>query len=152
MRAVESLLYKLSLFLVLGVSVFAAETKVTMKDLPAAVQKTVAEQTRAATLRGLSKEIENGKTYYEAESTVNGKSRDVLIDPNGTIVEVEESVTLESMPDAARIGLKREAGSGRILRVESVTRESVVSYEAVVERHGKKSEVSVNADGSRSKH
>jgi len=123
-----------------------------MKDLPAAVQKTVAEQTRAGRLGGLSKEIENGKTYYEAETTVNGKSRDILIDPGGTIVEVEESVTLESLPIAARAGLERVAGSGRILRIESVTRESVVTYEAVIERHGKKSEVSVNADGSLLKH
>jgi hypothetical protein len=122
-----------------------------MKDLPAAVQKTVTQETKIAKLRGLEKEIEHGKTYYEAETTVNGKSRDILIDPSGTIVEIEEGVTLESLPAAARSGLKHSAGTGKILRVESVTRGSVVSYEAVIERQGKKTEVSVNADGSRTK-
>ena len=61
-------------------AMFAAETPVQMKDLPAAVQKTVQEQTRNAKLNGLAKEVEDGKTFYEAETTVNGKSRDVLID------------------------------------------------------------------------
>ena len=140
-----------NLLLCLAVTALAAETKVLMKDLPAAVQKRVTEETKTAKLRGLEKEVEHGMTYYEAETTINGKSRDILIDPSGTIVEIEESVTLESLPEAARGGLQRAAGTGKILRVESVTRGSAVSYEAVIERQGKKSEVSVNADGSRRK-
>ena len=43
------------------------EVKVKMQDLPLAVQKTVREQAKGATLHGLSKEIEDGKTFYEAE-------------------------------------------------------------------------------------
>lgn len=58
----------------------AEETKVKMKDLPPAVQKTVQEQTRTAKLRGLAKEVENGKTCYEAETTVNCPWRPSLRD------------------------------------------------------------------------
>lgn len=126
----------------------ASETRVQMKDLPQPVQKTVQEQTKTAKLRGLAKEVENGKTFYEAETTVNGKSRDILIDPTGAIVEVEEATTLESIPEAAQKAFKTAAGSGKILRLETVTKGSVVSYEAVVQKGGKKSEVAVNADGS----
>ncbi len=142
---------RLSFGILLSASIFAAEAKVALKDLPAAVQKAVRQETKTAKLRGLEKEIEHGKTYYEAETTVNGKSRDILIDPNGTIVEIEESVTLESLPEAARSGLKRAAGIGKILRVESITRGSTVSYEALIERHGEKVEASVSADGLRRK-
>ncbi len=126
----------------------ASETRVQMSDLPPAVQKTVREQSRTAKLRGLAREVEHGKTFYEAETTVNGKSRDVLMDSAGAIVEVEEAVALESIPAPAQQALKTRAGSGKILRVESVTRGSAVSYEAVIEKNGRKSEAAVNSDGS----
>lgn len=129
-------------------TLLASETRVQMKDLPKPVQKTVQEQSKAAKLRGLSREVENGKTFYEAETTVDGKSRDILIDATGAIVEVEEATNLQSIPDAVQKAFKTAAGSGKILKVETVTRGPVVSYEAVIQRGGKKSEVAVNADGS----
>jgi hypothetical protein len=50
----------------------ASEKPVKMKDLPSAVQTTVQEQSKGATVRGLSKETDNGKTYYEVELKVTG--------------------------------------------------------------------------------
>jgi uncharacterized membrane protein YkoI len=126
----------------------SGETKVRMQDLPDAVQKTVREQTKNAKLRGLSKEIDDGRTFYEAETRVEGKSRDILIDSNGGVVEVEETVSLDSLPEAARKALRAHAGTGKILRVEFVTRGSKVSYEAVIRKNGKNTEVSVSADGA----
>ena len=126
-----------------ALTVFAAETRVQMKDLPPPVQKTVQEQIKTAKLRGLSREVERGKTYYEAETTVNGKSRDILMDASGAIVEVEEATAFESIPEAAQKALRTKAGSGKILRVESVTKGSTV-----IEKNGKRSEVAVNAGGS----
>jgi hypothetical protein len=76
--------------------VLLADTRVQMKDLPEPVQKTVQEQTRNAKLRGLSKEVDHGKTFYEAETTVEGRSRDILIDASGAIVEVEEVTELRT--------------------------------------------------------
>lgn len=136
------------LFAIASFALFASETRVQMKDLPAPVQKTVQEQTKTAKLRGLSKEVENGKTFYEAETTVNGKSRDILMDQTGAIVEVEDAVTLASIPEAAQKALQGRAGSGKILSVESITKGSIVSYEAVIQKNGKKSEVAVSADGT----
>ena len=59
-----------------------------MNKLPAAVQRTVREQTKGATIRGLAKEVENGKTQYELETKVNGHNRDLLIDPAGKVLEL----------------------------------------------------------------
>jgi len=143
------MLTKITVFVTFGsMALWAAETPVQMKDLPEAVRKTVQEQTKAAKLRGLAKEVENGQTYYEAETIVNGKSRDILIDPSGTIVEVEEATELGSIPEAARKAIETSAASGKILKVETVTKGSTVSYEAVIQKGGKKSEVAVKADGS----
>ena len=97
---------KLSTTLVaVALSAGAAETKIKLADLPAPVQKTVQEQTKNAELKRLSKEVENGKAFYEIEIIVNGKSRDLLVDPSGKIVELEEAVTLESVPAAVRAAL-----------------------------------------------
>jgi hypothetical protein len=135
----------------LAVPALAAEKPVKMKDLPTAVQKTVQEQTQNAQLKGLSKEVEGGKTFYEAETMVNGKSRDLLIDPTGAVVEVEEATTLDVIPAPAKAAIEKYAKNGKILKVESVTKGSTVSYEATVSKGGKKSEVAVAADGTMKK-
>ena len=124
------------------------EKKINRSDLPAAVEDTVAAESRGAVIRGFSVENESGHTYYEAEMTVNGHSRDVLIDKSGAIVEVEEQVPFESLPASVREGLQARAGKGKIVKVESITKhDRIVAYEAKVLTGTKKSEVQVGPDG-----
>jgi hypothetical protein len=126
----------------------AGDTAVKMKDLPPAVQKTVQDQTKGAQIKGLSKEVEKGKTMYEVETMVNGKSRDLLIDATGALVSVEEPVAIDAIPAAAKAALEKLAVGGKIKSVESVTKGQTVTYEAVIAKGLKKSEVVVAADGS----
>lgn len=124
------------------------EKKIPRSDLPPAVEKTVAEQSKNAEIRGFSEEKENGQTFYEAELIVNGHSKDVLVDVNGTMVEVEEQVPIESLPPAVREGLQAKAGSGKLTKVEKLTKkDKLVAYEAKVLTNGKKSEVQVGPEG-----
>ena len=126
----------------------AQEKKIKRSELPAAVEKTVAAQSEGATIRGFSEEKEKGQTFYEAEMTVNGHSKDVLIAADGTVVEIEEQVALDSLSPEVRAGLQAKAGAGKILKVESLTKKGkLVAYEAKVETNGKKSEVQVGPDG-----
>lgn len=127
---------------------FAAETAVKLKDLPPAVQKTVAEQTKGARIKGVSKEVEKGKTMYEVETMVNGKSRDLTIEASGSLVSVEEPVAIDSIPPAAKAALEKLAVGGKIKGVESVTKGQTITYEAVIVKGLKQSEVTVAADGS----
>jgi uncharacterized membrane protein YkoI len=132
----------------LTLTAFAAETAVKMKDLPPAVQKTVAEQTKGAQIKGISKEVEKGKTTYEVETMLNGKSRDLTFDAAGTLVSVEEAVALDTIPAAAKASIEKLAVGGKIKSVESVTKGQTVSYEAVIVKGLEKSEVVVAANGS----
>jgi uncharacterized membrane protein YkoI len=126
----------------------ASEVAIQMKDLPA-VRKTVEKQNKGATLRALSKEVEAGKTYYEAELKVDGRSKDVLMDPTGAVVEIEEEATLDSLPASARAAIEKQAGKRRIVSVESVTKDNkVVAYEAKVRGTGKTSEIKVAPNGA----
>jgi hypothetical protein len=124
------------------------EKKISRSDLPPAVEKTVAAQTQGATIRGFNEEKENGQTYYEAELTVNGHSKDILIDPTGAVAEVEEQVEFASLPAAVQSGLQAKAGTGKLGKVESITKhDKLVAYEAKVVTNGKRSEVQVGPDG-----
>lgn len=148
---------KLTLILTLSLSFIAVaeeqEKKIQRADLPPVVEKTVATQSQGATIKGFSQEKENGQTFFEAEMTVNGHSKDVLIDATGTVVEVEEQVTLESLPAAVKTALQSQADKGKILKVESLTKHNkLVAYEAKVQMDGKKKEIQVGPDGKQLDH
>ena len=126
----------------------AQEKKIKRSDLPPSVEKTVAEVSKGATIKGFSEETEKGKTTYEVEMVVNGHTKDVEVDANGAILEVEEQVEMDSLPADVKAGLNAKAGRGRILKVESLVKNGqLVAYEAKVETAGKKSEMQVGPDG-----
>jgi hypothetical protein len=126
----------------------AQERKLKRSQLPAAVRRAAAEQSRDAKVRGYSTEKDNGQVVYEVEMTAHGRSRDVTLDSTGTVLEVEEQVAFDSLPEAVRTGLRQAAGSGRITKVESLTKGgTVVAYEARVRTGTKRSEVQVGPDG-----
>lgn len=127
----------------------AAEKKMKMQDLPPAVQQTVKEQTKNATLVGIAKEVEKGKTVYELETKVNGRSRDLMIDAGGAVLSVEVEVALESISAAAKAAIEKAAAGGKVTRVETLTEGKSVSYEAGLQVKGKKSSITVKADGTK---
>jgi hypothetical protein len=124
------------------------ERSIRRAQLPAAVEQTVTQVAQGATIRGFAEEKENGQTFYEVELVVNGATRDILIDPAGTVVEIEQQVALDSLPEAVRAGLRAGAGSRRITQVESLTKRGVlVAYEAHLVSNGRRSELQVGPDG-----
>jgi uncharacterized membrane protein YkoI len=128
-----------------GAALLAADKKIQMKDLPAAVQKTVlAEESKGAKIVGLTTEVEGGKKVYEVETTVGGRTKDLLLNAAGVIIETEEETAIDAVPAAVKSALEARGAVGK---VETVTRGSRVTFEAVVEKNGKKREVAVNAAG-----
>ena len=124
-----------------------AAKKLKMKDLPPAVQKTVEAETKNAQLVGIASEKEGGKTVYELETKVNGMGRDLMIDGAGSILSVEEEVTIDKIPAAARAAMEKAAVGGKIAKVEILTKDKTVTYEAAIAKNGKTSEVTFTADG-----
>ena len=74
----------------------------------------VSAESAGATIKGFSIEKEKGETFYEAEMTISGHSKDVLISASGAVVEVEEEVALDKLPAEVKAGL--EAKAGKFLR------------------------------------
>lgn len=129
------------------------EKKIDRRDLPAAVEKTVARESEGATIRGFSTETENGRRIYEAALLVNGHRKDISMDADGKILEVEEEVAIESLPAKVRESLIRQAGTGTITRVESVTKGGkLAGYEAAVKTGKKHAEIHVGPAGETPAH
>ena len=149
---------------IFGISLFAAlllaasmanaqeEKKIRRNQLPAAVEKTVAAESQGATIKGFSREVEKGKTYYEAEMSINGLGKDILMDSKGHIGEVEEQVDMATLPQAVQDALKHAAGTGTIEMIESLTKNGkLVAYEGHVKRGNKRSEIQVGPNGEKLK-
>jgi uncharacterized membrane protein YkoI len=131
-----------------ALSVFGQEKKVKQSELPPAVQKTAEEQSKGATVKGYSQEKEDGQVVYEVALVVNGHGKDISIDGQGNVIEVEEEVDLKSLPAEVREGLQKQAGKSAIGKVESLTkRGTLVAYEAQVKNGKKHSEIQVGPDG-----
>ena len=126
----------------------AAEKKIKLQEMPAAVQQAVKDQSQGAVIRGFAQEVENGKTLYEMELTVNGHGKDVTFDGSGKVVSVEEEVPLESVAVPAREAIQKAVGKGKLQKVESVTENGSSFYEASIRKAGKSSEFKVDANGA----
>lgn len=134
--------------MLIGLPLLAQEKSIRRSDLPPAVEKTVAAQSAGATVRGFSQEKEKGQIFYEAELTVNGHSKDVLMNANGEVVEVEEQVEMNALPSEVIGGLQARIGKGKLVKVESLSKHGkLVAYEAQVMTNGKRSEIQVGPDG-----
>ena len=130
-----------------GLSV--ADAKMSFSDLPGRVQTAAKEQLHSAQIVGASSEKEDGRTTYEVETMLNGKSRNLSFDGEGRLLEVEQQIDLDSIPAAAKAALERRSAGGSIRNVESVTAGGSVSYEAsVMTKSSKHTEIAVNADGT----
>ncbi len=131
----------------------AQEKKIERSVLPPAVEKTVQAESRGAIIKGFTTERENGKRTYEAEMTVNGRSRDIEIAEDGTLNEVEDEVAFASLPAKVQSALMARAAGAMITKVESLTRKNkLVAYEAAITKGMKKSEIQVSPAGEKLSH
>jgi uncharacterized membrane protein YkoI len=126
----------------------AHERRISESSLPAAVKAAAARQSFNARVLGYATETEHGKKLYEVSMVKAGKTKDVTMDERGTVIEVEEQVSIEELPSPVREALQAKVGNGKISKVESLQKQDkVVAYEAQVVRWGKRAEVQVGPNG-----
>ncbi len=140
----------------LGGSAVAQEKKaksLQLKDLPAAVQKTMQANLNGGEIKNIVKEKENGVEQYEVESLLNGKTRDFNVDLKGNLLVIEEATTIDAIPAAAKASILKKVADGKLGTVETFTKTGQpMMYEAAYEdKQGKKHEVLVSSDGTEAK-
>ena len=122
----------------------ADEEKIPVKELPRAVLKTVKEKFDKAEIKGAAKEEEDGKTTYEVMLKVKGRSVDVAMKADGTILEIEKEIDADDLPKAVRKTLSGMYPKAKITKAEAITKgeDGPISYEVVIT-----TEVVLNAKG-----
>ena len=128
----------------------AADKPIKFEDMPAVVQKAMLKEAKGAKINNTLTEIEDGKTFYEAETVLNGRTRNFLVDENGNVAEVEDEIEVENLPGPVKAVVeKTAAGGGKITKLEEVKKYGkVTGYEATVVRNGKKKALALNLDGT----
>lgn len=114
------------------------ETKITGKQLPAAVRTAFEKQYPGAKILGLTREAENGATLYEVESVQNGRNRDILYKATGEVAVVEETIPMAEVPAAVQAALKAQFPKAQTVKAEKLTTGSTVEYEFQLKGAAKK--------------
>jgi hypothetical protein len=129
-----------------------AEEPVKKSDLPDVVQKAADAQGAGASVLGYSKDKKHGRVEYGVQMMVGDHTKDVTIDPQGRVLEVEEQVVADDLPANVFHGLSGQARKGKITKIESLTKNGkIVAYEAQV-TGGKHAEIQVGPDGQKLAH
>ncbi len=123
------------------------EKKLTTKDIPATVLAAFEKSYPQAKIKGVGSETENGVTYFEVESVDGAVKRDLLYTPEGKAVEIEESVGLKELPEAARQTIAKDYPKSEMEEAEKVMRGAVVTYEVTIGEGKNAVEISFDAAG-----
>jgi hypothetical protein len=120
------------------------ERKIEEKDVPKAALEALKKLAAGATLEAFSEEKEHGTTLYEGSWKGTHGKTDALVTADGTVVEIEEAVTGDSVPKAVMEAAKKEAGKDVELRFEKKT---ITLYEVKFKKGDKRTELVLTPDG-----
>jgi hypothetical protein len=65
------------------------EQKVTLDQLPAVVKEALVKAADGGVIKEIEKEVEKGKTVYEAEVVKDGKKTEIKVDETGRVLKIE---------------------------------------------------------------
>lgn len=123
-----------------------AEKHTIAVQLPGPIAAAFKKAYPTATIRGTAKEVEQGKTLYEVESVDHGKARDLMYNPDGTVVSIEEEINAVDLPAPVVAALKKHYPTATIAVAEKVTEGTTVQYELQIKGATAKS-VTFQPDG-----
>ncbi len=120
-----------------------------MAKIPVPAAEALKKAAGSAKIEQFTIEKDGKVTVYEIAITEPGKpNREVSVTADGKINAEEETVPVESVPEAPRKAIKEGAKGGTIARVQKIKRATgAVTYEAAYVIKGKKSEVEYLEDG-----
>ena len=124
------------------------EQAVPCNELPASVMAAFAKAYPSATIKECAKEVEGGKTSYEVASMENNVGRDVLYDPEGTVIVVEETIAVSDMPMLVQQAFNKRFPKSEIVLTEKLMRGSSVNYEFQIKDKGEIKEIAFDASGN----
>jgi uncharacterized membrane protein YkoI len=123
------------------------EHKIAITDAPAAVQAAAKQAAGDATITEMSKEVEHGKTVFEAEFTMNGAEHAASFDESGKLIEDEVEIALSDLPKPVSEAVAKELPSGKPSEASKITADGKTFYDVDVTVGSDEHELRVTTDG-----
>lgn len=123
------------------------EGTVTWSQVPAAAQQTIKQHAPETAIKKIEKDEEDGKVAYEFQIIQGGKKSEITVAADGKLLSVEEEVALADVPVAVRQTIEAQAAGGKAGTLEKVTEDGETTFEAKVQKGGKRLEITVTPDG-----
>lgn len=121
------------------------EAAISWQQLPAAVQVALEKIVPTQQIDALTREVEDGFVFFEAEYKTDGLEHATKLTDNGYVVESEQPVPAESLPPAVVAALKKQFKNAEIEESEIV---QLTFFEVKVRAGDKKCEVKIQANGN----
>lgn len=126
--------------------------EVSFEKSPPLVQATFKREAWDSKIESLGKDIKYGETIYEATVEHHGKTYEIVVAQDGTLVEKtlvidEEDIDLDKCPEVVKKALTEHAKGGKVDSVTKATGLGQGTYHADIEINGKKYLVEVTDKG-----
>ena len=132
-----------------GTLVFSAGLPALAGDCPAAVTASVTKAHAGAKTLSCGSEKEKGATIYEVKiRTADGKTLEIELNPDGTILVTEERIALGEVPVAVVNALHTAHADAKVSHAERLTSgDGEISYELTYKSGGHEHEMTVSPAG-----
>jgi uncharacterized membrane protein YkoI len=116
-----------------------------LSGVPTAVAEALQREAGSAKIESVEHETEGGAEMYEGRWVVDGLSHEVTVKADGTVVEREDEVAPDQVPESVRASANAALpGAQKVVFVKL----SSGNYEAEAMIDGKEREVTVSATGA----
>jgi hypothetical protein len=128
------------------------DEEVPLERCPAAVQATFKSEAFGARINEVDKDVKYGVTIYEASVEHKGRSYEIVVAEDGTLVEKvlvidDEEIELAACPAVVQIALREHSAGGTVGDITRSTGIGHPTYEAEVEIKGKVYLIEVSETG-----
>ncbi len=145
-------------------TIVQGERAVSIEQVPAAVRATILAQAQGNTINEIEVETQNGQTVYEAEVIAGGRTTDIKVAADGTLLgtepdedeaddeeeeaEEDEQVSLAQVPEAVKATIAKEAAGAEIKEIEKETEDGKTIYSVEVILNGQQVDFEIAPDGT----
>jgi hypothetical protein len=123
--------------LILVTAAAARATAQHSDTLPTVVATAFRQAYPNAKILNVAREMRDGKVIYEIESQDGPTRRDLIYNPEGHTLEIEDILPADSVPASLRAAVERDLPGATILGGERITTGAVIVYEVEVRKSGR---------------
>ena len=123
------------------------EADIPIESLPDFVREAALQQLPDATITGAEREIQLVGRVWEVKLDYQGVGWELLIDPDGNVIETEKEIAVDAAPPAV-IATANETVPGPAKSVEVITRGDDVEYHIKKDRDGATIKLVLSSDGT----